>query len=101
MIRAEELERHYDFNIRPDGGNTPDLLNELGLVWDKATIYDGTIDSSDDAVYDQQFDEVYDGLVTDFSGTHSDGDHYEALGVAVWYSETDGMIYVYGIGIIR
>ena len=101
MIRAEELERHYDFNIRPDGGNTPDLLNEMGLVWDKATIYDGTIDCSTDELYDQQFDEVYDGLVSDFSGTHTDGDYYDAIGVAFWYSETEGMIYVYGIGIVR
>ena len=66
-----------------------------------AGYYDGTIDGSTDELYDQQFDEVYDGLVSDFSGTHSDGDYFDAIGIAFWYSETESMIYVYGIGIVR
>jgi len=101
MIRARELESHYDFNIRPDGGNTPDLLNEMGLTWDKATIWDDTIDTSTEETRDQDFDEVFEGMARDFAGTHSDGDYYSAFGAALWYSETQPTIFVYGIGIVR
>ena len=101
MIRAKELETHYDFNIRPGGGNTPDLLNEMGLVWDKATIWDDTIDTSNDDTYDQEFDEVFEGMAEQYAGTHSDGDYYTAFGAALWYSETQPTIFVYGIGIVR
>ena len=100
MIRAKEMESHYDFNIRPDGGNTPDLLNEMGLVWDKATIWDDTIDTSTDETRDRDFDEVFEGMAKDFAGTYSDGAYYNAFGAALWYSETDPTIYVYGIGIV-
>ena len=101
MIRARELEQHYDYNIRPDGGNTPDLLDGMGLDWIKATIWDGTIDTSDDEVYNQQFDAVFVDMAEQFSGTHSEGYYYDALGAALWYSETQPTIFVYGIGIIR
>ena len=101
MIRARELESHYDFNIRPDGGNTPDLLNELGLTWSNATIWDETIDTSDEEAYNQKFDEVFEGMAADFSGTHSSGAYYEAFGAALWYSDTQPTIFVYGIGILR
>jgi hypothetical protein len=101
MIRARELEQHYDFNIRPDGTDTPDMLDGMGLEWTKATIWDGTIDTSNDEVYDQQFDQMFEDMIAEFSGTHSEGYYYDALGAALWYSETEPTIYVYGIGIIR
>ena len=101
MVRAREMEQHYDFNIRPDGGNTPDLLNEMGLEWSKATIWDDTIDTSNEEAYRQRFGEVLDEIAESFAGTHSEGYYYEAIGAAMWVSDTDPTIYVYGIGIIR
>lgn len=101
MIRARELEEYYDFNIRPDGTDTPDLLDGMGLEWTKATIWDGTVDTSNDETYDQEFEQVFADMIEQFSGTHSEGYYYEALGAAVWWSETDPTVYVYGIGIIR
>ena len=73
----------------------------MGLDWIKATIWDGTIDTSDDEVYNQQFDAVFVDMAEQFSGTHSEGYYYDALGAALWYSETQPTIFVYGIGIIR
>ena len=101
MIRAAELEDHYDFNIRPDGTDTAALLNEMGVEWSNARIWDGVVDSSTDESLDRELGQAFDDIEAEFAGTYSDGSYFDAIGAATYQTDSNEEIYVYAIGLVR